>query len=308
MTQICFLYQTPHKCHKVWAESIHADFIYFTKLPQVGQKYDVLLIEGGLPLWAAWKYKKKHKKTKLIYLNADETVLIWKKRLLTGPIYFTKWRYALSRIDSAISVSNLVSIKRNLRLKIPEVIVRPFIEYKYNKPRYNPENKAIITVGYYHPKQGINILIKAFKLLKKQNEFKDLKLYLVGKGYPKKLVQKDIMLTGFVKDLEKIYRLAQLYVHAGRYQAHPIAPLEAMHYGIPTIVTNKTGVYEVLRPELVSKCNPKDLAQRIEWFLDLDDVEKKKYSRYCYNKSLEFLEDKNIEKFIRAFEKLIEDK
>ncbi len=303
---ILFIYQKPHKCHEIWAKSINADFVHFKDLFKVQTKYDVLLIEGGLPLWDAWKYKRKYEKTKLIYLNADETALIWRRGLFRGPFYFAKWRYAIGKVDGIISVSNLVSIRKNMRLEIPEKIVRPFIEYKYSRPKYNPKNQSIITVGYYHPRQGIDILIKAFKILKERNtKFRNLKLYLVGSGYPQKFAQRDVIVTGFVENLEDIYKLAGLYVHAGRYQAHPIAPLEAMHYGIPAIVTNRTGVYEILRPELVAECNPKDLAKKIEWFVNLDENEKKKYSRYCYKKSLKFLEDTSVQKFKKAITQLL---
>lgn len=300
---ILFVHQNPHKCHEIWAKNINAEFVHFKEMPKITKKYDVLLIEGGAPLWNGWKYKKNYPKTKLIYLNADETPLIWKKLLLKMPFHIAKWRFCINKVDGVISVSNLVSIRRTLKLEIPEKIVRPFIKHKYNYPKYNPENLNIVTVGYYHPRQGIDILLKAFWILK--NKFNNLKLYLVGKGYPQKLAKNGVIVTGFVENLEEIYKIAGLYVHAGRYQAFPVAPLEAMHYGIPSIVTNMTGICEILKHELVAECNSKSLAERIEWFLNLDLNEKKKYSKYCYKKSLEFLERNSIRKFRDAFFQLI---
>jgi glycosyltransferase involved in cell wall biosynthesis len=302
--KIAFLYQGPHKCHKRWAEAVRAEFVSFKE--ELNKNLDVFLIEGGAPLYNAVKYKQAHPKTKLIYLNADETFLIWKKKCLTprGFLYILNIFKGIKKADGIISVSNLVK----LNIGIPEVVVYPFIDKKYDEPRYNPSNKNILTVGYYHEKQGIDILVKAFKILKKDARFNDVKLFLVGKSYPEKYRKEDVILTGFIPDLEEIYKQCCLYVHAGRFQAFPVAPIEAMHYGLPAIVTNKTGVYEVLDKRYVVNTNPKDLAFKIRDFFLLPEEEKIKLSKECYFKSLEFLEEEKIKEFVEVFNRLLQRK
>lgn len=301
--RVGFLYQGPHECHKKWADAIDAEYVYYQD--EIKNEYDAILIEAGRPLWNAVRFKRKNPETKLIYLNADETFLVWKERLLRmqGILYFPKILYGVKRTDGIISVSNLV----RLDIGIPEYIVRPFITKKYDFPRYNPSNRNVVSIGYYAPKQGIDMLVNAFNIVKSDNDFADLRLFLVGKGYPKFYERSDIILPGFVDDLADIYKSAGLYVHAGRYQACPIAPVEAMHYGIPAILTDKTGSSEVLQSSLVSRPNRVDLADKIKWFFSLEDNEKLKLSEYCFEKSLGFLEQDAVDRFKRCFWKLVSE-
>jgi glycogen synthase len=55
--------------------------------------------------------------------------------------------------------------------------------------------------------------------------------------------------TGFLKgdDVERVYRMADLYVMPSISEPFGIAPLEAMKCGTPTIISKQSGVSEVLR-------------------------------------------------------------
>jgi len=295
--RIVFLYQGPHKCHEKWAKVSNADFCHFRR-DKIG-KADIIIVEGGAPLIRAANYKAINPKTKIIYLNADETILVWRKRVIQGRAigHFFFWFHALARVDGVISVSRLVQ----LNIGIPELIVHPFIQKEYEQPIYNASSENILTVGYYHEKQGIDLLVNAFRTLKKDERFEDTKLFLVGHGYPKEYSSKDVILTGFVEEISSIYKRCGVYVHAGRFQAFPVAVIEAMHYGLPVIVTDRTGVCEILDKRFVSTTKPKDIASKTKYLILLPSEEKMLISTENYKKSLEFLEEKKVEEFTKAF-------
>ena len=180
-----------------------------------------------------------------------------------------------------------------------------FIEKKYGKPMHEASSNNILTVGYFHEKQGIDLLVKAFSMLKRDRRFEDVKLFLVGRGYPKKYASKDVILTGFVPDLSLIYRKCGLYVHAGRFQAFPVSVLEAMHYGLPVIVTNMTGVCDILEAKFVSKTNPRDIASKMRMVLSQSRSERLFLGEKNYRISLEFVEEKKVREFVKAFNTLL---
>lgn len=295
-----FLYQGPHVCHKKWAKAVSADFCNFRR-DEIGEA-EIILVEGGSPLSRAVEYKRRRPKTKIIYLNSDETFLVWKERVVRGleMPYFISQLFALVRVDGIISVSRLAQ----LNVGIPEFVVHPFIQKRYEDPLYDASQSNILTVGYYHEKQGINLLVSAFRILKKDERFRDVKLYLVGRGYPQKFASEDIILTGFIEELSPVYKKCGVYVHAGKFQAFSIAVVEAMHYGLPVIVTNRTGVYEILDKRFVSTTDPEDIASKIKWLLLTSPEEKMRMSAENYRRSLELLEEKKIKEFTEAFRTL----
>jgi glycosyltransferase involved in cell wall biosynthesis len=58
-----------------------------------------------------------------------------------------------------------------------------------------------------------------------------------------------VLFTGFLRgeDVQKIYRLADLYVMPSVSEPFGIAPLEALHNDVPVIISKQSGVSEVLK-------------------------------------------------------------
>jgi len=57
-----------------------------------------------------------------------------------------------------------------------------------------------------------------------------------------------VLFTGFLRgdDVEKIYKMADLYVMPSVSEPFGIAPLEALGYDVPVIISKQSGVSEVL--------------------------------------------------------------
>ena len=108
--------------------------------------------------------------------------------------------------------------------------------------------------------KGAHYLIEAFKKAKKDNPqtFADYKLAIVGGGaftddyvsYLHELAgnDKDVVFTGNQSDkkLEELYANAKMLVHPSENEGLPITVLQAMSYGIPTLVSDIPEHQEVI--------------------------------------------------------------
>jgi len=147
--------------------------------------------------------------------------------------------------------------------------------------KYNLPASFILYFGTIEPRKNILGLIKAFEEIKrgkkgkvldvdwlgfegvvktqeKSADFSDLKLVIAGtKGWLYKEVfrvaknsefRDDIIFTGFIDEEDKpyLYNLASIFVYPSFFEGFGLPPLEAMACGIPTIVSNRSSLPEVV--------------------------------------------------------------
>lgn len=111
-------------------------------------------------------------------------------------------------------------------------------------------NKVILFAGADFKRKGLCTLLKAFSLL----DMKDLKLIVAGKpaetqylSMVKKLgIGKNVIFMGAVKEIEKLYSVADVFVLPTVYDPFSNATLEAMASGIPAITTRHNGASELI--------------------------------------------------------------
>ena len=126
----------------------------------------------------------------------------------------------------------------------------------------NFEYPYILFVGSEHPRKNLPTLLRAFKRLKEQLQFKDLKLVKVGKaGGPEADFRRqstevinslnldgEVIFTEAVsaEDLRAYYSNAKCFVLPSLYEGFGFPPLEAMACGLPTIVSHTSSLPEVV--------------------------------------------------------------
>jgi glycosyltransferase involved in cell wall biosynthesis len=102
------------------------------------------------------------------------------------------------------------------------------------------DSKIILTVGRLSHEKNFEMLINAFNKIKDENIF----LIIVGDGterrylkeYVKKLnLTKKVIFTGVRTDIERFYRIADLFVLPSKYEGFGLVYLEAMSSGVPCI-------------------------------------------------------------------------
>jgi len=158
-------------------------------------------------------------------------------------------------------------------LNIPIEVVNPAIPeknyHRLGKVKPDLVSKVIVSVGEARYSMGMDILVKQFKIVKK--EVPDAELWIVGKGHPKEYERvKGVKVLGYVEDLCEVFEKASLFVHAGRSSAYPVSTLEAMRAGLPVIVTKMTGTKDVVGE--VCKKFKGEFGKDIEFVKDFNEL------------------------------------
>jgi glycosyltransferase involved in cell wall biosynthesis len=172
--------------------------------------------------------------------------------------------------DSATSISQF--LKKELK---KETGVNGDVEHCKISSRFHPNVKpdnlikkydlkypTFLYVGRISPHKGIHILIKAFKIIKR--EFPKAKLVIVGKhtfeSYSKELKKiankdKNIIFTGFVADeeLPRYYTACDVYTTATLWEGFDLPAAESQACGKPVVAFNIGAHPEVIKNGMMVK-------------------------------------------------------
>ncbi|PAF42951.1 glycosyltransferase [Helicobacter sp. 11S03491-1] len=188
----------------------------------------------------------------------------------------------------------------------------------YSPPQKKPPNDGlfhIVMVGRYSSEKRQDMLIKAIGLSRYSTK---IKLHLKGAGPTEKKLRKlaenlsNEVDFGFVqpKDLIKILHRGDLYVHAADVEGEAIACLEAISCGVVPIISDSrvsaTGQFALDERSLFQSGNPKDLAQKIDYWIEHKSEREemgKAYAKSASNYTLE----KSIQKAEKMYLEVIKD-
>ncbi len=333
--KILFLYYDPHYFHAALAKELHADFYPAPKLRSeksniitgglsilkavftLPKNYDIYFCEGTyiIPVLAK-KLGLIRKDAKIVNILASPLLYYIKTGLIKG----IRKRFAitlLKEVDSFVCVSKMEDdLLKEIIPNAKSIVIYPFVKQEMEieimkKKNIIPNINAhkILTIGthsaYY---KGIDIVFEAFKIIKKK--FPDAELNIVG-NMPdlKKYVDcnyEGVHCLGYVKDLVKVIKESSLYIHMGRGDTFPVSILEVMQCGLPVIVSDATGVKEVIEKidkNMISKLNENDLVNKTNEYFNLSQNQKIILSKRFYNIATSFNKDKIIKGTITKIEK-----
>lgn len=199
-------------------------------------------------------------------------------------------------------ISNIILQENNLRWNA--------IKRKYALP----EN-YILSFSKIEPRKNILALIYAYAVLRDGGKFNNLKLVIAGDwGWSyKKIVKEaknskyvqDIIFTGEVSEEEKsqIYKNSKVFVYPSLYEGFGFPPLEAMHFGIPTIVSMSTSLPEITEGAaiLIDPTRPREIANAITEILT-DERLYSYFSNKAYEQSKKFRWEKTAVETLKVLE------
>lgn len=173
-------------------------------------------------------------------------------------------REGMHGADAVIAVSNFTKEKVMKHYGVPSEkinVVHNGVEFTTKKYHKNISSlsdyyKIVLFLGRITIQKGPDWFLYAAK--KVLEERKDVKFVFAGTGDMEKFViekaaelgiSDHIIFTGFVPDcdLDKIYQLADIYVMPSISEPFGITPLEAMRNKTPVIISNQSGVSEVVQ-------------------------------------------------------------
>lgn len=182
----------------------------------------------------------------------------------------------------------------------------------YLKEKYKiPGEPILLYVGRIDQEKNIDMVLRALALVTKKI---NIHFVVAGdgekKGDLKKLIkelnlEKFVSFTGYVlnEDLHNLYRIADCFIIAGAAELQSLVTMEAMASGLPVIALNVLALPELVKPGvngyLFERDDINSLAQDITRIFS-DDLLRKKMAV----KSLELIQDHDINHTIRKFESL----
>ena len=182
----------------------------------------------------------------------------------------------------------------------------------------NRNPHRIIYVGRLNPHKRVELLLRAYQLLKKK--FPEILLDIVGDGplkgwlerCSKEMGLRDVHFWGALGDEEMIRKLksAGVYVLPSLREGQSITTLEAMSAGTPQVVVRSDGsgaveLVESARSGLVANPNPQDIALKIQkLMLDEDAWKRFNTGGLAYVSRLSW--DRVAEEHIKIYEGLLE--
>ncbi|MFX1451363.1 MAG: glycosyltransferase family 4 protein [Promethearchaeota archaeon] len=205
------------------------------------------------------------------------------------------------------------------------------IDFNYFKPsdpeelikKYNlshlKNKKIILYVGRIAKRKGIDILIKAFSLLKK--ELKDAYLLIAGGDFDykskilnianKEHLKNRIIFLGHVpkRFLPKVYSLANVVVYPSKFEIFGHVILEANACKKPVIASNHWGPKELIingKTGFLTKYNDiEQLKEKIVYILNNEDLQRKmgKFTRNYVKKNFSW--EKNASEHYKIYKSIL---
>lgn len=263
-----FVHQLPHPAHRAWARGIGAKFMYFRgnkKLRERGNRHillnllrlkftlckpDVIISEGGAPLFPSVVLHNFSTCAKIILIMADETGIYVKKN---DDIYARDIRAFLTMIDGAISVSSLTT--KTFEGLIPDTVpvktVRPSIgEFFLGQtfPFSGDRRKNTIGIVSKGGKRGImnkipGWLDECFYMMKKK--LPDLQVIIAGAN-ESPLKFENTRYSGIIdyKKMPAFYKNLGVLFHFPDFDPFPVSLMEALACGCPVLVGKGAGNFE----------------------------------------------------------------
>ena len=216
--------------------------------------------------------------------------------------------FVLKSSDKIICVSNAVKeIYKDSGLSKNKLTAIYNLPPKEEKTASSKNSKTILYVGKLSYGKGTDLLIDAYKIVKKK--IPQAKLILAGsKSNSIGIIPKEVTYLGKLKHDEVLglYKKTSVYVSPSRWP-EPLSrsTLEALSFGLSLIVSNKGGNKEVVENGIngyLTTLNADDLAKKILLILSGKQLQKK-----MGEQSLKLLNTRfNKEKIINKHKKLYE--
>jgi len=323
----------PHPAHAGFAETIDADIIGLDTITARGlhtsipgeilnglllDEYDIIIAEGTRVLYGIFA-NQLLRDTTLIYLGGDQALyklLSDDYSLESGINAFIK-KYGVPTlktlferyVDGAIVISRFTEsyVREFLASDTPVGISRPYIQPsvfdELGEVTPTLDSKTAVTVGANSDYKGVDLLVDAWPLVRREHPEATLKV--VGKGHPKKYEQTEgIEVLGFVESLSEIYTQVSLYIQPSRVDGFAVTVVEAMRASVPPIVTTTTGSkVEVtkINESLISEPKASDLAATIIEYFDMSLTEKQSASRQSQSIAMDYRAEIKKPEFKRAY-------
>lgn len=237
-------------------------------------------------------------------------------------------KYVLRKADRIYSTSKIMANETN-RYTNKKIRIIPFgVDTNIFKPfpvkKIFDENTLVIgTVKSLSIKYGIEYLLEAFQLIKKNFPVKKIKLLLVGDGTLKVSLKRkanelnindDVLFYGSVphSKVPKIYNMIDIAVFPSIWESFGVSNLEAAACEVPQVASNIGGFPEIIDDRitgfLVEPKNPVAIAEKVVALINNESLRETTGKAARKKVIAEFDWNKNVDQMISEYEQIMKAK
>lgn len=233
------------------------------------EKYDAIIVSEYSQIMS-YLVSKRHKNTfvyngpyynlfKIPFVEPIYDTLFCKKLNKNVKMFFCKTDMAAKYIANK-GLTNSVTVGVGLDTsKFEEE--KLILEDTSNLLKKMDGHRNLLYVGSIIPRKNVELIIKAFGLLRKKSGYEDVQLVIVGKGDKKYFdkcqaaitdeVKKDIIWCKYIKNaqLKYVYKSAYAFLLPSVLEIFGMVLLESMYYGLPVISSNSAGADTLIRSQ-----------------------------------------------------------
>jgi N-acetyl-alpha-D-glucosaminyl L-malate synthase BshA len=253
-----------------------ASFAFFSFLRALRGDFDIIHAHYSIPQgFAGVLIKKARGKPLLLTVHGSDLTVLGRSRLVQPVL---KWIFGSTDIIIAVS-SHMKALLIELGVEAEKIrVIYNGAEAHMWAEEAEPR---VIFIGALVWQKGVDILIEAFKDIKKK--FNDISLFIVGDGPERErlgtLVERlgvgNVEFRGYVADLDPVFTAKSVFVLPSRQEGFGIALLEAMARGVPVVGSKTGGIPEIIRDGkngfLFTAGNPTSLADAVIKIFEKED-------------------------------------
>ncbi len=222
--------------------------------------FDVIHAHDWLTYQAGINVKKKTGKPLVVHMHATEFDR-------TGGNSINQWVYDREKggmhfADAVIPVSNFTKNKVMHHYGVPEHkmnVVHNAVEFTNfggSAEAFSKHNKIVLFLGRITLQKGPDYFVYAAKKVLEKDP--NVRFVFVGTGDMERFVIEKaaelgigdkVLFSGFLRgnDIDRAYKMADVYVMPSVSEPFGITPLESMRNGTPCIISKQSGVSEVIK-------------------------------------------------------------
>ncbi|ELZ30313.1 hexosyltransferase, glycosyltransferase [Halosimplex carlsbadense 2-9-1] len=330
----------PHPAHEGFAEAIGADILSLSEYSIPGgvgrhsipeeiingpllSDYDIFISEGTRALYGSLA-KRLTSDSTLIYLVGDHDLyqltddsyqpestlnrLISEYGIDVLSAVFDRY------IDGCMVISEFTgscveTVLTDKPYRIAHPYIQPSVYRTLEHVSPNLESKTAVTVGSYSYYKGQDLLVDAWESVREAHPGAELKL--VGTGYPPEFQSvPGVTVAGYVENLADAFEGCSLYVQPSRADGFGVSVVEAMHSGLPAIVTTTTGSkseVERVSSDLITDPSRDAIANAISAYFSRDFDARCRLSQAAQKRGSKFDCESRKDEFRSQFDELVSD-
>jgi glycosyltransferase involved in cell wall biosynthesis len=202
----------------------------------------------------------------IVRIGTTVSINLRARKPFNRAITYLSMRYLYRRADKIIlpstgAVDDFLAVTKqppDRVVAVPSPVLTPELLEKADKQPEHPwlrekQVPVVVGIGELSGRKNYSLLIRAFALVRKHRQ---VRLIIFGEGRKRPALESliremnlsaDVHLPGFTSNPYSELARADLYVHASRFEGSPVALMEAVSLGIPSVSTDcPSGPREIL--------------------------------------------------------------